>query len=896
MKLADRTIETHSSGVASKNQFNIAQTSKMFKILSDSLYSDKVMAAIRELSTNAYDSHVSAGNKNPFKVTLPTAANPTFMVRDYGTGLSQADMENLYTTYGASNKNDSNDFVGCLGLGSKSPFAYTKSFTTASYFNGKKYTYIAAIDDSGVPTLNLFSTTDTNEPNGLEISFAVKQQDFQEFTNKAMRIFHYFRMKPIIEGGIGSNLQNHKYSNTNIVISGNGWRVCRLNNDAQYYPNNYHRIDSGVVAIMGNIAYPAIVSQIIGEDKPESPDHIQRWNRTFQKSDIDSWKNFVGEIIHSGLYLELDFGIGELEMDVSREGLQYTKQVIKTLRQKTQEIYMEMKEEFSKKIAAAKTKVEAISLYYTMNELAGGWGVGATWTDENGKDHQINSGKDIEYKIPAGKSLYVFNYKSSGYRSRRLVALTDKIHHETLTGKGYNYWNNAKKNGKMAFFVCDVKSEETAKKIVTKYCNLNDCFAYMLLDTKDYTKSLEGFEKLINDVGADNILKVSDYKHLTQHSGPRKAYTRNSNGGVSDQDVFFIYGSTKDSGTISNPYNDAQCLRTLTEDQLNDFMETDEIIYVPMLRYKTVQDTDCPEIADIYLTLSDEQIKPIVKDLIGSNKIYAIKSAFVKKLENDGHSLVSFNDFLKRQLKVVANKHFKSVSSYNAIVNFCKNEYDSVEKSSSNGYNYYNYGTTDKQFMFHMLNIFGLEYAKFIGNKKLVEAIDQTMIMQFFAYTVHKEQFDIGRFTQANYFGHMTKILDDAGIKNVDSQAVRNSQVAYNRLSDLIANRLYKGNRTVASKYLDIIKSNESDKISLPRISTIRENIKAEVDKNPMLKYILGSHQVRGVLTDLASGKNPINQLDERNTYYNNNGKDWIIQMSQDCVDLLKIQLSSLIK
>jgi HSP90 family molecular chaperone len=131
MKLADRVIETHSAGVRSESGFTIAQTSKMFKILSDSLYSDKVMAVIRELSTNAYDSHISAGNKNPFKVVLPNSANPNFIVRDYGTGLSQTDMENLYTTYGASNKNDSNDFVGCLGLGSKSPFAYSKSFTTS---------------------------------------------------------------------------------------------------------------------------------------------------------------------------------------------------------------------------------------------------------------------------------------------------------------------------------------------------------------------------------------------------------------------------------------------------------------------------------------------------------------------------------------------------------------------------------------------------------------------------------------------------------------------------------------------------------------------------------------------------------------------------------------------
>ncbi len=59
MKLADRVIETHSAGVQSASGFTIAQTSKMFKILSDSLYSDKVMAVIRELSTNAYDSHTT---------------------------------------------------------------------------------------------------------------------------------------------------------------------------------------------------------------------------------------------------------------------------------------------------------------------------------------------------------------------------------------------------------------------------------------------------------------------------------------------------------------------------------------------------------------------------------------------------------------------------------------------------------------------------------------------------------------------------------------------------------------------------------------------------------------------------------------------------------------------
>ena len=895
MKLADRTIETHSAGVASRNQFNIAQTSKMFKILSDSLYSDKVMAAIRELSTNAYDSHISAGNKNPFKVTLPTSANPTFMVRDYGTGLSQADMENLYTTYGASNKNDSNDFVGCLGLGSKSPFAYTKSFTTASYFNGKKYTYIAAIDDSGVPTLNLFHTSDTSEPNGLEISFAVKQHDFQEFTDKSKRIFHYFRMKPIIEGGIGGNLMDHKYSNTNIIISGDGWRVCRLNNDNSYFPSNYHRIDSGIIAIMGNIAYPVQTAQIVGQEKEEMPDHIQKWNRAFQKADIDSWKSFVGEILNSNLYLELDFGIGELEMDVSREGLQYTKDVIKALRKKTQEIYMEMKEEFSKKIQASKTKVEAITSYYTMNELAGGWGVGATWTDPKGKDHPINSGNDLEYKIPAGKSLYVFNYKSSGYRSRRLVSLTDKIHHETLTGKGAYYWNPTKKSGKMAFFVCDVASEESAKKILTRYCNLNDCFAYLLLDTKDHTKSNEGFDTLIEDVGAENLLKASDYKHLTQHTGPRKTGIKNSKGSVSDQDVFFIHGYDTDNKSINNPYNDATYLRILSEDQLEDFLEQDEIIYVPMVRYATEIDSGCPAIRDISTTFSADYLKMIMKDLVGDNKVYAIKGAFAKKLKNDGHNLVSFNEFFERQLKVVAKKHFVDLASFNTLVEFCKKEFNSDEKKQD-PYRYYNYGTVDKQFVFHMLNIFGLEYEKFIGNKSLADCVDNTILMEFFANTVHDATFRIERFTQSDYFSHISKLMEKNNIKSVNSKDIRSANLTYNSLVNLITNHLYVGsNSDKAKSCLKIIRGQSTDNFKLPSMSTIRETIKNEIDKNPMLKYILGSHQVNGNFNDLKSNKNPISQLDERHHYYNT-GKEWLMQMSKENIDLFKIQLSSLIK
>lgn len=889
MKLADRVIETHSAGVQSASGFTIAQTSKMFKILSDSLYSDKVMAVIRELSTNAYDSHISAGNKNPFKVTLPTAANPNFAVRDYGTGLSQTDMENLYTTYGASNKNDSNDFVGCLGLGSKSPFAYTKSFTTSSYYNGMKYTYIAAIDDNGVPTLNLFNSCETDEPNGLEISFAVKQYDFSEFSQKSIRIFHYFKMKPIIEGGVMSSLKDHAYSNKNIIISGDGWRVCRLSNDNNHYPSIYHKIDSGIIALMGNIAYPVNATQLVGEQKAEQPDHIAKWNRAFGKADIDSWKSFITEILNQNLYLELDFGIGELEMDVSREGLQYTKAVIKTLREKTQGIYLEMKEEFSKKIEAAKTKIEAITTYYQLNDLAGGWGVGASWKDAKGKVHNINSGEDLEYKIAAGKSLYVFNYRTAGYRSRRMIYLTDKLHHNTLTGKGEHYWSaSGRKTGPLSFFVCDIKSEETAKKIVTRYCNEKDCFAYLMVDTKDVSKSNEGFDQLIEDVGSDKIMKVSDYKDLIKSNSPRKVGTRSSKGSVSDQDVFFIYGASKDSGSLTIEYNDAPYLKTLTSDELEAFEDSDEIVYIPITRYASNEGEGLPDIESLTFMFNEPSLADLVKELFGKTKIYAIKSSIAKKMIEDGErTMIPFNTFFKDKLQNVAKKHFNKVSCFNSLVEFCKKEMN--DRDTTDRYYWNNYGDILGQFCFHVLNFFGLDYAKYMNNDKLVNVVDNYLIMEFFSDTVHRHKYDINGFKMADYYAHINGLLNDIGIDSIDAEDIKKTNVAYHQLNSLIVNRLYLNKDS--KEYSDLISSDNKTKYNLPKTSELRKTMKAEVDSNPMLKYIMGTVSVKVGIRNITS-KNPITNSTDA---YNRNN-DWTLKMTDDMVDLFKIQLSSLIK
>ena len=81
---------------------------------------------------------------------------------------------------------------------------------------------------------------------------------------------------------------------------------------------------------MGNIAYPVIAEQVIGKEKDQENDAIRAWNKVFGKVDLANWKNLVKEILNQVLFLEINCDIGDLEMDVSREGLQYTKAVIET--------------------------------------------------------------------------------------------------------------------------------------------------------------------------------------------------------------------------------------------------------------------------------------------------------------------------------------------------------------------------------------------------------------------------------------------------------------------------------------------------------------------------------------------------------------------------------------
>ena len=281
MKLHTKTNTITKSENFVESNYSIDATAKAFAILSDGLYSNKILAVVRELSTNAYDSHVAAGcPEKPFDVTLPTSLDHEFSIRDYGTGLSKENCMSLYTTYFRSDKTDSNDAVGCLGLGSKSPFAYTDQFMVESFHNGSHMTFSAYKNENDEPVFALLSEQYTDEPNGLRVSFATEVGDSINFKYEAQNVWKYFVTTP------NANIDVEVVSQGDATMSGDDWQICNKANRG-YAKNEL---------VMGQIGY---------------------------ELDADQFEGDVYDLLWRGYGLIIHANIGDVDITPSRESLSY---------------------------------------------------------------------------------------------------------------------------------------------------------------------------------------------------------------------------------------------------------------------------------------------------------------------------------------------------------------------------------------------------------------------------------------------------------------------------------------------------------------------------------------------------------------------------------------------
>jgi len=297
-------------GSFTESKFGIASSEDLvyiFDILRNKLYSDKALAVVREYSTNAADANVENGvGSTPIIITVPNPMSPQFKVRDFGKGLSEDEVRNVYCMYGRSTKRDSNSFTGQLGLGSKSGFAYGDSFVITSFLDGKKTVYTAYIDESKLGAIAKISEEDTKEKNGIEITIPVKSADVSVFKSKIASVIRHFKVKPKINGAID------KIDST-ILFSGDYWEVTSGNSIAYGYSGKSPKTS---LAVMGNIAYPIDSSQVFPEEAGNY------WN-TKEKG----MKFICGNTV-------LHFDIGDISIAASREDLEYNVSTIQAIKKK----------------------------------------------------------------------------------------------------------------------------------------------------------------------------------------------------------------------------------------------------------------------------------------------------------------------------------------------------------------------------------------------------------------------------------------------------------------------------------------------------------------------------------------------------------------------------------
>ncbi len=310
MQLSQYGANAQTSGLNHAQAFSMQMNAKMFSILTDKLYTNKEGAVIRELSSNAKDAHVAAGCPDkPFYLKLPSWLDKTFMIRDYGTGIHPDKFCEVYTNLGYSTKENENESLGAYGLGSKTPFALTDTYTIRNFYNGKVYTY-TAYKDAGMPTVSLIGSMDTEDPNGLEISLSYDLQYTGAFIDATREQLRYFKVKPIVDS-------DEDFEWLEVPDLSKGYSI----RDSF---NLYATI------VMGGVPYELKYSDIVNHD-------------------------FYDVIRRTNLILKVD--IGDVDVTPSRENVEITEKTLNTLRKRISEI----KENYGKDIVDSITNAKTVA-------------------------------------------------------------------------------------------------------------------------------------------------------------------------------------------------------------------------------------------------------------------------------------------------------------------------------------------------------------------------------------------------------------------------------------------------------------------------------------------------------------------------------------------------------
>lgn len=330
MKISSAVQTIERGNVMPGKSFGINWNEKLARMLSKGIYNNVIRAPIREIACNALDSHRAAGKKHvPIQVHLPNSLEPYFEVRDQGVGLNEDGIYTLFTCYGGSDKDHSNDDIGGFGVGSKAPFAYTDTFNVTAVHDGVKRHFVMHKDELGSPHVTPLGSEPTTECNGVSVRVPVKSTDFESFRENAEETFKWFSVKPIVTGNARYQVKEFEYVEG---FKGANWGLLKSTRSSYYTTFN-------TVVLMANVAYP-----------------IKRENLNTRFHRLLRYP------------LVIEFQNGDLEPAVSREDLNYDERTVQVLETMLDKVLQDCNTHLSECLKQATTLWQArVALYNLMH-------------------------------------------------------------------------------------------------------------------------------------------------------------------------------------------------------------------------------------------------------------------------------------------------------------------------------------------------------------------------------------------------------------------------------------------------------------------------------------------------------------------------------------------------
>lgn len=396
MKIELAGVEVEKNIEGQHHQMGIKNPRVIVDFMVNRLYTDKIKAITQEISCNARDAHREAGIPDqPIEITLPSSFTPYFMVKDFGIGMNLERLTNVYKFIGESTKRNDDGQTGGFGIGAKCPWAYSDVFTTetVAWENGKKYKRVLVLHRTPENDISfdVISCEETNEPTGTLVKVPVKEQDYQQFFSQTMRATQLWNIRPIIKGHEAAWNEIKNY------LSGKNWVIITkstfdehyiINCDGVPYPINYKKLEEIDSSIMLTL------------------------RKVFNYSDKA---------------LIINANIGEVNVALNRESLEYTPKTCEHIKAHVQNCVENLKAFALQDIASKKSLVGAINCYHKHYSVLESLIPDVLdWTSPNGDIIKINPSSYIHIKGTVFS--YCLNWKGRLKRSRNsTLHFKDKI-------------------------------------------------------------------------------------------------------------------------------------------------------------------------------------------------------------------------------------------------------------------------------------------------------------------------------------------------------------------------------------------------------------------------------------------------------------------------------------